>query len=117
MSRWRHKQLNIKMITFFDNIAKRRKKPLKHHSGAMLLTVLRYAQASKVALLLIVELVVKIAAGIFCLFTPKDMKTPIPTTNGKSFQELGRNIKRHNFRNRKMYAGLGYYVAKSEKHP
>jgi hypothetical protein len=105
------------MITFFDNIAKRRKKPLKHHSGAMLLTVLRYAQASNVALLLIVELVVKIAAGIFCLFTPKDMKTPIPTTNGKSFQELGRNIKRHNFRNRKMYAGLGYYVAKSEKHP
>ena len=55
MSRWRHKQLNIKMITFFDNIAKRRKKPLKHHSGAMLLTVLRYAQASNVALLLIVE--------------------------------------------------------------
>ncbi len=117
MSTVRHKQLIMKMIIFFDNIAKRRKKSLKHHLVAMLRTVLRYAQASNVALLLVVELVVKIAAGIFCLFTPKDMKTPIPTTNGKSFQKPGRNIKRHNFRNRKMYAGLGYYVAKSEKDP
>ena len=55
------------MITFFDNIAKRRKKPLKHHSGAMLRTMLRYARTSKVALLLIAELVAKIAADIFCL--------------------------------------------------
>ena len=59
------------MITFYDNMAERRKKSLKHHSGAMLRTVLRYAQASKVALLLIVELIVKIAADIFFLIKLK----------------------------------------------
>jgi hypothetical protein len=59
------------MIIFYDNIAERRKKSLKHHSGAMLRTVLRYARTSKVALLLIVELVVKIAADIFCLIKIK----------------------------------------------
>ena len=32
-----------------------------------------------------------------------------------SFQKLGRIIKRHNFRNRKMHAGSEYYVAKNEK--
>ena len=52
-------------------MAERRKKSLKHHSGAMLRTVLRYARASKVALLLIAELVVKIAADIFCLIKIK----------------------------------------------
>ena len=52
-------------------MAERRKKSLKHHSGAMLRTVLRYARTSKVALLLIVELVVKIAADIFCLIKIK----------------------------------------------
>jgi hypothetical protein len=57
----------MKMIIFYDNIAKRRKKSLKHHSGAMLRTMLRYARTSKVALLLIAELIVKIAADIFCL--------------------------------------------------
>ena len=71
MSTVRHKQLIMKMIIFFDNIAKRRKKSLKHHSGAMLRTVLRYARTSKVALLLIVELVVKIAADVFCLIKIK----------------------------------------------
>ncbi len=55
------------MIIFYDNTAERRKKSLKHHSGAMLRTMLRYARTSKVALLLIAELVVKIAADIFCL--------------------------------------------------
>ena len=59
------------MITFYDNMAEQRKKSLKHHSGAMLRTVLRYARTSKVALLLIVELVVKIAADIFCLIKIK----------------------------------------------
>ncbi len=67
ISTWIHKQLIIKMITIFDNISEWRKKSLKHHSGAMLRTVLRYARVSKVALLLTVELVVKIAADIFCL--------------------------------------------------
>ena len=71
MSTERHKQLIIKMIIFYDNIAERRKKSLKHHSGAMLRTVLRYARTSKVALLLIVELVVKIAADVFCLIKIK----------------------------------------------
>ena len=59
------------MITFYDNMAERRKKSLKHHSGAMLRTVLRYVRTSKVALLLIVELIVKIAADIFCLIKIK----------------------------------------------
>ena len=59
------------MITFYDNMAERRKKSLKHHSGAMLRTVLRYVRASKVALLLIVELILKIAADIFCLIKLK----------------------------------------------
>ena len=59
------------MIIFYDNIEERRKKSLKHHSGAMLRTVLRYARASKVALLLIVELVVKIVADVFCLIKIK----------------------------------------------
>ena len=71
MSTERHKQLIIKMIIFYDNIAERRKKSLKHHSGAMLRTVLRYARTSKVALLLIAELIVKIAADIFCLIKLK----------------------------------------------
>ena len=71
MSTVRHKQLIMKMIIFFDNIAKRRKKSLKHHLVAMLRTVLRYAQASNVALLLVVELVVKIAADVFCLIKLK----------------------------------------------
>ena len=105
----------MSMITFFDSIKKRRKKSLKHHSGAMLLTVLRYAQASKVALLLVVEIVVKIATGIFCLITPTVMQTPAPAINGKSFLKLRRNIKRHNFSNRKIYTGLGYYVAKKRE--
>lgn len=34
-----------------------------------------------------------------------------------SFQKLGRIIKRHNFRNRKMHAGSEYYVAKNEAAP
>ena len=34
-----------------------------------------------------------------------------------SFQKLGRIIKRHNFRNRKMHAGSEYNVAKNEKDP
>ena len=55
------------MIIFYNNTAERHKKSLKHHSGAMLRTMLRYARTSKVALLLIAELVVKIAADIFCL--------------------------------------------------
>ena len=59
------------MIIFYDNIEERRKKSLKHHSGAMLRTVLRYARTSKVALLLIAELIVKIAADIFCLIKLK----------------------------------------------
>ena len=59
------------MIIFYDNMAERRKKSLKHHSGAVLRTVLRYARTSKVALLLIVELVVKIAADVFCLIKIK----------------------------------------------
>ncbi len=59
------------MITFYDNMVERRKKSLKHHSGAMLRSVLRYVRASKVALLLIVELIVKIAADIFCLIKLK----------------------------------------------
>ena len=71
MSTERHKQLIIKMIMFYNNIEKRRKMSLKHHSGAMLRTVLRYARASKVALLLIAELIVKIAADIFCLIKLK----------------------------------------------
>ena len=71
MSTERHKQLIIKMIIFYDNIEERRKKSLKHHSGAMLRTVLRYARTSKVALLLIAELIVKIAADIFCLIKLK----------------------------------------------
>ena len=61
----------MNMIIFYDNIAERRKKSLKHHSGAMLRTMLRYALVSKVALLLIVELIVKIAADIFCLIKLK----------------------------------------------
>ena len=52
-------------------MAERRKKSLKHHSGAMLRTMLRYARASKVALLLIVELILKIAVDIFCLIKLK----------------------------------------------
>ena len=71
ISIWRYKQLIINKITIFDNISERRKKSLKHHSGAMLRTVLRYARTSKVALLLIVELVVKIAADVFCLIKIK----------------------------------------------
>ena len=59
------------MIIFYDNMAERRKKSLKHHSGAMLRTMLRYARASKVALLLIVELILKIAVDIFCLIKLK----------------------------------------------
>ena len=59
------------MIIFYDDIAARRTKSLKHHSGAMLRTVLRYARTSKVALLLIVELVVKIVADVFCLIKIK----------------------------------------------
>ena len=93
------------MITIFDNISERRKKSLKHHSGAILCTVLRYARESKVALLLIIELVVKIAAGIFCLIH----------TNRQADFNIG--IKRHNFNNWKMYAVSEYYVAKNEKSP
>ncbi len=61
----------MNMIIFYDNMAERRKKSLKHHSGAMLRTMLRYARASKVALLLIVELILKIAVDIFCLIKLK----------------------------------------------
>lgn len=86
-------------------MAERRKKSLKHHSGAMLCTVLRYARVSKVALLLTVELVVKIAADIFCLIH----------TNRQADFNIG--IKRHNFNNWKMYAVSEYYVAKNEKSP
>ena len=117
MSSCQQKKLSMSMITFFDSIEKRLKKSLKHHSGAMLRNVLRYARASKVALLLVVELVVKIATGIFCLVTPTVMQMPALAINGKSFRKLGRNIKRHNFRNCKIYAGLGYYVSKNEKDP
>lgn len=71
----------------------------------MFRTVLRYARESKVALLLIIELVVKIAAGIFCLIH----------TNRQADFNIG--IKRHNFNNWKMYAVSEYYVAKNEKSP
>ena len=85
MSTEPHKQLIIKMITFSNNMAERHKKSLKHHSQAMLRTVLRYAQASKVALLLIVELVVKIAADIFCLIMHTESQTLAPASNGITF--------------------------------
>ena len=82
MSTELHKQLIIKMITFSNNMEERHKKSLKHHSQAMLRTVLRYAQASKVALLLVVELVRKIAADIFCLIMHTDSQTLAPASNG-----------------------------------
>jgi hypothetical protein len=60
----------------------RHKKSLKHHSKAMLRTVMRYAQASKVALLLVVELVIKIAADIYYLIMHIDSQTLAPASNG-----------------------------------
>ena len=68
MSTEPHKQLIIKMITFSNNMAERHKKSLKHHSQAMLRTVLRYAQASKVALLLVLKLCFMMAKDMLCYF-------------------------------------------------